>query len=82
MDFPDDIKSFQGMRGARHGWGLREFSDQLTDEQRAAIREKAKTMHEQRASREEIHAQIGKMLKEYGIEVPEDFGEHREIMKP
>ncbi len=79
VDFPDDMKGFQGMRGARHGRGLREFSDQLTDEQRATIREKAKTMHEHGDSREEIHTEIGKLLKEYGIEVPEDFGEHREM---
>ena len=81
VDFPDDMKGFQGMRGARHGRGLREFSDQLSDEQRAAIREKAKTMHEQGTSREEIHTQIGNMLKEYGIDVPDDFGQHKEMWK-
>ncbi len=79
VDFPDDMKGFQGMRGPNPGRGLREFSDQLTDEQRAAIREKAKTMHEHGDSREEIHTEIGKMLKEYGIEVPDDFGQHREM---
>ena len=81
VDFPDDMKGFLGRRGPKPGRGLREFSDQLTNEQRAAIREKAKTMHEQGISREEIHTQIGNMLKEYGIDVPDNFGQHREMWK-
>ncbi len=79
VEVPEDFNDFPGRRGPKPGRGLREFSDQLSDEQRTAIREKAKTMHEHGDSREEIHTEIGKMLKEYGIEVPEDFGEHREM---
>lgn len=79
VEVPEDFNDFRGRRDPKPGRGLREFSDQLTEEQRAAIREKAKTMHEHGDSREEIHTEIGKMLKEYGIEVPEDFGEYRKL---
>ncbi len=33
VDFPDDMKGFQGMRGARHGRGFMKFSDQLSEDQ-------------------------------------------------
>jgi mRNA-degrading endonuclease RelE of RelBE toxin-antitoxin system len=79
VDFPDDMKGFRGKRGHKPGRGFMRFSDELTEEQRATIHEKAKTMHEHGDSREKIHTEIGKLLKEYGIEVPEDFGEHREM---
>ncbi|MCK4755281.1 MAG: hypothetical protein KAS58_08605, partial [Calditrichia bacterium] len=79
VEVPEDFNDFPGKRGPKPGRGLREFSDQLTNEQRAAIREKAKTMHEHGDSREEIHNEIRKMLKEYGIDVPNDFGQRREM---
>jgi beta-phosphoglucomutase-like phosphatase (HAD superfamily) len=79
VDIPEDFKGFRVKRGHKPGRGFMRFSDELTEEQRATIHEKAKTMHEHGDSREEIHTEIGKMLKEYGIEVPDDFGEHREM---
>ena len=50
----------------------REFS-QLTEEQKTTLHEKIKSMHEDGATREEIHTEIVKMLEEYGIDVPVDF---------
>ena len=81
VEIPEKFKGPRGRRGHRPGRGLMHLSDELTNEQRAAIREKAKSMHEEGASREEIHTEIGKMLKEYGVDIPDDFGKHREMMK-
>lgn len=81
IEVPEDLKSFHGKRGHRPGRGFMHFADELSDEQRAAVRKKVRTMHEEGATREEIHTQIGNMLKEYGIEVPDDFGQHREMWK-
>jgi len=60
-------------------WGVgRHFLSSLTDEQRKVVREKMKEMRQQGATREEIHAAVAEMLKGYGIEVPEHWGEgHR-----
>lgn len=52
--------------------------DDLTDEQRAAIQEKVAEMKEADATREEIRTTVAEMLKEYGIEVPEDWITHQE----
>lgn len=49
----------------------------LTDEQRAAIQEKVAEMKEADATREEIRTTVAEMLKEYGIEVPEDWISHQ-----
>jgi hypothetical protein len=81
VDVPDDFKGFRGKRGNRLGRGFMHFSDELNDEQRTAIREKARAMHENGASRKEIHNTITGMLKEYGIEPPEEFRKHREMME-
>jgi len=81
VEIPEDFKDFRGKRGHKRGRGFMHFADELTDKQRATIREKTKTMHEQGASRKEIHTQIGNMLKEYGIDVPDDFGQHKEMWK-
>jgi hypothetical protein len=81
IDIPDNFKGFRGKRGNRPGKGWKHFEDELTTEQRATIREKAKSMHQEGASREEIHIEIGKMLKDYGIDLPDHFGKHRELME-
>ncbi|TET83644.1 T9SS type A sorting domain-containing protein, partial [candidate division TA06 bacterium] len=47
------------------------FLSCLTEEQRETVEEKIKEMRNQGASREEIRAAVGKMLKGYGIERPE-----------
>jgi DNA-binding transcriptional regulator YhcF (GntR family) len=49
----------------------------LTDEQRAAIREKIAEMREAGATREEIRTAVAEMLKEYGVTVPEDWINHQ-----
>jgi len=53
-------------RGERRGFG-----DNLTNEQREAVRVKIKEMRSQGATREEIRAAKAEMLKGYGIELPE-----------
>jgi biotin operon repressor len=81
IKIPEAFKGSRGKRGHRPGRGFMHFSDELNDEQREAILEKAKSMHEQGASREEIHAEIGNMLKDFGIDLPEEVGKHREMME-
>jgi DNA-binding transcriptional regulator YhcF (GntR family) len=49
------------------------FWEDLTKEQREAVREKIKKMRSQGATREEIHTAVAKILKGYGIEVPEKW---------
>jgi len=66
-------------RGMRHGW--RHFGADLSDEQKSAIKEKVKSLRESDASREEIHTAVTQMLKDYGIEIPEDLEKHRAMMK-
>jgi beta-phosphoglucomutase-like phosphatase (HAD superfamily) len=55
------------------GFGRRGFmaDSSLSDEQRAAIREKIKEMREQGKDPKEIHDEIGKMFESYGIEQSE-----------
>jgi len=81
VEIHEDFKSFRGKRGHRPGRGFMHFSEELTKEQRAALRKKVKTMHDEGASREDIHNEIGSMLKIYGVNVPEDFHKHREMME-
>jgi len=79
VDFPNYRNGIRGKRGPRHGRGFMKFTDQLSDDQKKAIKEKVKTLREEGASREEIHAQISKMLEEYEIDLPEDFGQYRKL---
>ena len=81
IEIPDDRREYRGKRGRRSEMGWMHFSEELNDEQRNAIREKVKTMHEDGASREEIHEQVESMLKEYGIEIPQEIQEHRKMME-
>jgi DNA-binding transcriptional regulator YhcF (GntR family) len=60
------------------GHGKAGFKANLTEEQREAIREKVKEMRSQGASGEEIRAAKAEMLKGYGIELPEKWGEGRQ----
>lgn len=48
--------------------------EDLTKEQREAIRNRITEMREQGATHEEIHAAVIEMLEEFGIELPEDWG--------
>ncbi len=76
IDLPEDWK---GPRGFRDGFGPGPggFWADLTEEQREAIHEKIKEMRDQDATREEIHSAVAEMLKGYGIELPENWGEGR-----
>lgn len=66
-------------RGMRHGWEF--LPAELTAEQEQAIKEKVKSMRESDATREEIHDTITQMMKEFGVEIPEDLRNHREVMR-
>lgn len=68
----DDPVLAQGRFGGPDGKG---FLNDLTDQQRETIQEKREEMRNQGATREEIHAAVVEMLKEYGVELPEDWGE-------
>jgi hypothetical protein len=48
------------------------FGAGLTDQQRQAIREKEKELRSQGASREEVRAKVGEMLKAYGVQMPKE----------
>ena len=67
-------------RGGRHA--LRGMAagicTTLTDEQRTAIHEKVAEMREADATREEIRTAMAEMLKEDGIEVPDEWMTRRE----
>jgi Spy/CpxP family protein refolding chaperone len=58
--------------GGHHGGGPgRGFFSNLTDEQREAVRELMAEMHEQGATREEIHGALAELFQEWGLELPE-----------
>ncbi|MBN2411462.1 T9SS type A sorting domain-containing protein [candidate division KSB1 bacterium] len=60
----------------RHrGW--REFTDQLTPEQRQQIHNKIKDMKAKDASREEIHQAVKALLLEFGVDLPEDWSDNK-----
>ncbi len=72
LDVPDDATLFPPMREHRPGRFMgRHFKD-LNEEQRSALKEKVDQLHEQGASRKEIHAEVQKMFKEFGVDVPSD----------
>lgn len=73
VDFPDEMKGFPGMRGPRHSHGFMRFSDQLSEEQIHTIKEKVESLCDEGASREAVHAEVINTLKEYGVEIPEDY---------
>jgi len=70
IEVPEDWKGPHGPGG--FGPGPQGFLEDLTKEQREAVQEKIKEMRSQGATRQETHTAVAKMLKGYGIEVPED----------
>ena len=62
----DQIPGFHPFHRGRMG-----FMGQLTEEQQNQVREKIQELKDQDASREEIRAAIGELLKQFGIEPPE-----------
>jgi N-methylhydantoinase B/oxoprolinase/acetone carboxylase alpha subunit len=78
VDVPDDAKLFPPMRGHRPGRFMERYLKDLDEDQRSALKEKVDQLHDQGASREEIHAEVQKMLESYGIEIPEKPGRHGE----
>jgi hypothetical protein len=81
VEFRKEFEEYHGKRGKRPERGWMHFGDKLTDEQRAAVRNKIKSMHDNDASREEIHQVVNSMLKKYGVEPPEEYIEHRKMME-
>lgn len=65
------------------------FWKQLTEKQREAVKAKRDSLWDKGTAREDIHAEIHTMLKEYGVELParnmrsigrKGFAQHREFM--
>ena len=81
IEVSEDFKGFRGERGPRHGKGFMRFSDQLSEDQMNTINEKVKTLRKNGASREEIHTEVTRMLKEYGVDLPDNFGRHRKMIE-
>jgi len=80
IEVPKDF-SFRA-RSIRRGFGLRGgFSAELTEYQKDAIQNKMKELREQQASRKEIHAAVGEMLQNFGIELPENWEEGPQFRK-
>jgi DNA-binding transcriptional MerR regulator len=50
-----------------HGW----LRNNLNEEQRQKVQDKLEELHEQDASREEVHAAIKTLVAEFGLELPE-----------
>ncbi len=69
IEVPEDWPGPHGRGGFGPGPGG--FWEDLTKEQREAVREKIREMRSQDASREEIRAAIDEMLQEYGFDLPE-----------
>lgn len=63
IEIPEGRGEHRGRRG--------EIFKQLSEEQRAAIRDMVEEMKEAGATREEIHAAVREMLEGFGIELPE-----------
>jgi DNA-binding transcriptional regulator YhcF (GntR family) len=72
VDVPDDAELFPPMRGHRPGRLIGRYLKDLNEEQKSTLRKKVDQLHEQGASRAEIHAEVQKMLKEFGVDVPAD----------
>ena len=58
--------------GRRGGRGLGKLGADLTEEQRAALKETVEGLRQSGASREEVHAAVGAQLQSYGVELPEN----------
>jgi DNA-binding transcriptional MerR regulator len=73
IEVPADCFQKMGKRGGfLHGFpGI-----DLSKEQRMAIKEKVRSLRDNGADREEIHAAVREMLEGYGIEVPDKFDRH------
>ena len=71
IELPENWKNkamhFSSMKGHSR------FKLQLSDEQKEAIREKMKNLHEQGASPEEFNHTVRTMLQDFGVDIPEDW---------
>lgn len=56
-------------------FGRMRITEKLTDEQREAIHKQIEELKNREATKEEIRAAIKEMLKEYGVELPENRSE-------
>jgi DNA-binding transcriptional regulator YhcF (GntR family) len=71
VELPEDW-SQRSMRGPG---GFRFLCADLTEEQRATIREKVQELKESGVTREKVHEAVGVMLQDFGIELPEDWNQ-------
>ena len=78
IEVPEDFGKRFGRRGPRGN----PLFDQLSDEQRKAIRDKVHELRSQETPREEIAAAVAEMLESWGDEIPEDFVENFGKRKP
>ncbi len=62
----------RGFHG-RHPFGPK-VMNQLTEEQRQAVREKVQELREQGATRQEIHEAVREMLEDFGVTFPDNPG--------
>jgi hypothetical protein len=70
VEVPADWGMRRGMRGRRGAPHMRMIMAQLTDDQRAAVREKTEQMINEGATPLQIREEVGRMLKEFGVEPP------------
>ncbi len=75
VELPRDWGEHHGPEGS--GRGSEGLMRGLNDEQRQAVRARIKEMRAEGAAPEEVHEAVGEMLRGYGVELPEDWGERR-----
>ncbi len=68
-------ENFDELGHGRFGPQRNPLFDQLSEEQRQAIKSKIEALHSQNATREEIAAAVADLLQSWGITVPDDFAE-------
>lgn len=75
IELPEDwVSRFHHRRHQGPGRGI---MSQLTEVQRQIIRSTVRDMRADGAIREEIHAAIITLLEEFGIEIPDGYGDYR-----
>jgi len=77
IEVPDDWREHKkgNKRQGRKGKG--DLCADLTDEQRQQIKDTVAEMKEAGATRDEINAAVKELLEGFGVEVPDDWGEHK-----
>lgn len=81
VDLLGNFRGFRGQRMNRRHHLMGFVGKQMTDEQRAAIREKVREMKEQGATRQEIRKKIREMMKSFGVEFGDKMIEKEGLME-